>query len=495
MNLFLYSKYKHISVNRKSILYCLIIVFTFINYIGLAQPDQSFISWYGEQIEETKTATYFTDNLNSATSSFNLESLNQDFTSEFFLKSEYTDSYYKILCNYNQQSLFSVLAKWFSYKDTYESLCEKHSIPLELAVLPLALSAMNIKAVNDDGNTGLWQLHYLIAVKYGLRIESFYDERIDPVLSAEIAFKHLKNLYQITGNWTMAIISYTTGMPEFRKAKDQCNCNNPDSLLLFIPQKHQYTYPMFMAWLQITDYYKDYTDILPQVSANPISETVEITDRVHIEQIQGLIGITLNQIREYNPLITDAVIDGRKESVPFNLPPEITEKYNLLKDSIPKFLDTIYFPKPQSVEITYTETGGIAYNPGSNYERIDYIICSGDNLGAIANRFDVNISELRDWNALNGNTIYAGKKLFIYKPVEEASKYRNISQNEVKKNEKSPIPEGSIEIVYEVKSGDSPYTIAKNFDGVSDKDIMSWNNISNPSKLQLGQKLKIYITE
>jgi membrane-bound lytic murein transglycosylase D len=482
-------------VNRKSITYFLIIAFTFLYSVSLSQPDNLFIKWYAEQIEATKSSTIFNGDINLSVNDSVLLNFDNHYLSNKFLPSKHTKSYYNMIVDYDTESVLTIIAAWYSYKNKYESLCNKLSIPRELAALPLALSAINTKSVNHKGNTGMWQLDYLPAVKYGLHIEYFYDERLDPIMSGEAGLRYLKSLFEITGNWSHAIIAYNTGMPLFRKALNKCNCTHPDSLQLYLPENYRHTYPMFLAGLQIANKLESFADQMPVFKQNNAADLVHIYDLVHLEQISSVLKIDISEINYYNPLFTDLIIDGRKKPIPLLLPTEKTSEYELLKDSIYNYLDSIYFPPPPEMIITYSESGNVLYNPGEGYERIDYVIGPGDNLGAIAENFEVELKDIRDWNGINGNTIYAGKKLYIYKPVGEANKYRNISQKETKKQEKAPIPEGSKEITYEVKSGDSPYTIAKKFDGVSDYQIMSWNNVSDPSKLQLGQKLKIYIVE
>jgi membrane-bound lytic murein transglycosylase D len=104
-----------------------------------------------------------------------------------------------------------------------------------------------------------------------------------------------------------------------------------------------------------------------------------------------------------------------------------------------------------------------------------HIIKSGESLGKIADKYNVSISNLKSWNNIKGNNIQAGKKIKIY------SDKKVIVQTELK-----PIKNGT----YEVKSGDSLFSISKQFPGVSIDDIKKWNDISGDN-IQPGMKLKI----
>jgi membrane-bound lytic murein transglycosylase D len=476
--------------NNKFITLCFV-VFVSLSIKATSQPTDSYRIWFGDQLEASAIEWKF---INQCPDFYpNLGSNN--LINDSFPNISSSQYYYQLITAENNKSTCTTISAWINYKTQFENICRELKIPTELAVLPLALSAMNTHAISISGNTGIWQLQYLIAIKYGLRIESFYDERLSPILSANAALHYIKDLYQTTANWYLAISAYSCGMPELNKAIKKCGNSSPDSLYLYLPESAKHTYPMFLAMLQLTQQYQNNIKQYPQLIAKPISAKVEITTKLHLEQISSVLQIDPIIISDYNPLFTDFVIDGRKQAVPLLLSPSKALLFEELQDSISHYLDSIYFPKPPQNQQVITESGSMAFIPGAGYERIDYLIKPGDNIGAIAETYDIDVTDLRDWNGISGNTIYAGKVLYIYKPEADAQKYRSISKKESVKPEKSAIPEGSNEIIYTVKSGDSPYTIAKKYEGVSDNDILNWNGISDPSKLQVGQKLKIYITE
>ena len=93
----------------------------------------------------------------------------------------------------------------------------------------------------------------------------------------------------------------------------------------------------------------------------------------------------------------------------------------------------------------------------------------------IADKYNVSISELKKWNNIKGNNIQAGKKLKIYSDKKIIAKTESKSNNDG---------------TYTVKSGDSLFSISKQFPGVSIDDIKKWNDISGDN-IQPGMKLKI----
>jgi membrane-bound lytic murein transglycosylase D len=125
---------------------------------------------------------------------------------------------------------------------------------------------------------------------------------------------------------------------------------------------------------------------------------------------------------------------------------------------------------------------------GSEYKKIEYVVQKGDNLGSIATKFGVEINELKIWNKMQTNMLSIGKSLIV-------------SQNEValitdkaKINPfktKSSIARTSENVVdYYVKKGDSLFSIAKKYPGVTISDLKKWNDIRS-EEIQPGMKLKI----
>ena len=104
------------------------------------------------------------------------------------------------------------------YCPIFEQALEKEGLPLELKYLPVIESALNPNAVSRVGATGLWQ--FMLGTAKGLQLEvnSLVDERRDPYRSSEMAAKYLKTLYNMYGDWSLAIASYNCGPGNVNKA-------------------------------------------------------------------------------------------------------------------------------------------------------------------------------------------------------------------------------------------------------------------------------------
>jgi len=177
-----------------------------------------------------------------------------------------------------------------------------------------------------------------------------------------------------------------------------------------------------------------------------------------------------------------------------------------LQDSIFAYKDSIFFDPGKKVASPqrYTSSNRVDLPP-DKYDKLSYTVKSGDNVGYIADWFDIRASDLRYWNNISRNLIRVEQKLVIYKPKGTSARYRELddmsfaekqnfagravsSGNTASTEDKGDAMEY---ITYRVRQGDSLWEIAKKYPGVSETDISRLNNISNAKKIQPGQILKI----
>ena len=134
------------------------------------------------------------------------------------------------------------------------------------------------------------------------------------------------------------------------------------------------------------------------------------------------------------------------------------------------------------------------------HEAITYTVQSGDFLGRISDKMGVGLSDLRKWNQLRDNTIYPGQELIVWLPLKKVAAMQeatSTSADSSKEKEKFPGEEAPVNaantnskfINYEVKAGDTLWSIARQFPGVSADNIQTWNAVSGVIKP--GETLKI----
>ena len=121
-----------------------------------------------------------------------------------------------------------------------------------------------------------------------------------------------------------------------------------------------------------------------------------------------------------------------------------------------------------------------------------YVVRSGDYLGRISSRTGASVSDIRKWNKLKGNTIYPGQKLTVWMPKGKEVQPENVAVAP-KKEEKKELATKSTEdgsfLTYEVKPGDTLWSIAQKFPGVSADNLKSYNKMD--ALIKAGEQLKI----
>lgn len=111
----------------------------------------------------------------------------------------------------NKKSFELALRRANYYMPLIKPIVQKHGLPEELTLLPVIESAFNNFAVSKSGAAGLWQFIPSTARRYDLRVDQYVDERFDVIKATDAAMRYLKDLYNMFGNWELALASYNCG--------------------------------------------------------------------------------------------------------------------------------------------------------------------------------------------------------------------------------------------------------------------------------------------
>ncbi len=408
------------------------------------------------------------------------------------------------------------------YFPIFEEALVKYDLPMELKYLPIIESALNPGANSSASAVGLWQFMYGTGRMYKLEINTFVDERRDPIKATDAAVRYLRDLYNIYQDWHLVIAAYNCGPGNVNKAIKRSG-DKKDYWKIYdrLPKETRGYVPAFIAANYVMNYYQSH-NIFPKSPDFPIiTDTLMVNSYLQFKQISEVIGISVDLIRTLNPQYRRDVIPASTEK-PYSLvlPADQISSYLENETIIHDHRRMEFFPNN---EIANPQTNYASVSPSNikGRDKITYVVKKGDNVGTIASWYRVRTSDLTYWNNIRKNLIKIGQNLTIYVPEgqgEHYAKLNKMSFNEKQRSlnvrpETSHAPtvarvektttvesnkaknETSSEktefVYYKVRKGDNFWTIAKKFPGVSNHEIMKLNNISQANSLKVGQVLKI----
>lgn len=339
-----------------------------------------------------------------------------------------------------RRSLVSnMLALHDYYGDIFIEELEKEGLPLELQYLPVIESAINPNAVSRAGATGLWQFMPATAKGLGMEVSTLVDERRDARESSRNAARYLKQLYQIYGDWSLAIAAYNCGPGNVNKARRRAGEANSDfwEIYNFLPKETRGYVPAFIAANFVMNYHDDYGIHRPVIKRPLITDTVEVHERVHFNQIANVLNIPVAEIRMLNPQYRKDVIPGSPNR-PYllTLPSQqvlsyISSRNEILAYDADKYTprSTVQLgrsknkrkdedsekdqPEKNKSEETVTEQNGHQPVVADDVNKITHTVGRGEDLGSIAKQYGVSATDIKKWNNLRRGKVREGAKLVI----------------------------------------------------------------------------------
>lgn len=379
------------------------------------------------------------------------------------------------------------------YFPIIEEVLDKHNLPLELKYLAVVESALNPTALSRVGACGLWQFMLPTGKIYGLEINSLLDERRDPKKATEAACKYFEDMYAIYGDWNLVLASYNCGPGNVNKAIRRAGGKTDFwDIFPYLPKETRSYVPLFIAANYIMNYYCDHNICPLQTSLPLATDTIMVNEMLHLQQVSEVLNVDIEQLRALNPQYKRDIIPGNTEPSVLRLPAATTYAYVDKEDSINKHRveDLLANCLPENK---------------ATQERITHIVGAGENIYTIANRYGVTPKDIRKWNGLGSNRLAKGRRLKLHVDNGGVAFASNVKKEETVKKvttasakKATPVTTKSNTIAkastrnveYKVRSGDSLYSIARKYPGVSTDDLQKANGLSS-ADIRPGQVLKI----
>lgn len=397
------------------------------------------------------------------------------------------------------------------YFPIFEESLAAQNIPLEIKYLAVVESALNPRAVSRVGATGLWQFMYQTGKQYGLKVDTYEDERSDPLKASKAATQYMKNMYTIFGDWDLVLASYNTGPGNVAKAiRRSGGKQNYWNIRPYLHKETQGYLPAFLATMYIFEYHKEHGIKPDRAIANHFAtDTVMIKNAMTFKQISDLLDIPVAELQFLNP-------SYKREEIPFitgenhylRLPVNKVAVFTSNEDKIYAFVKYESNKRERPYERLASRNTNESDNEGT-ISRIKYHkVRKGDSLSEISDRYGITMSELKKWNHLRSNKAPMGRRLKIITKEAVASKENKVTKpDSASVKESTAVASNTVKIYKEekvisykdvvkyhkVKRGDNLGEISDKY-GVSVAELKKWNKLRN-NNLIAGANLKIIKNE
>ena len=305
------------------------------------------------------------------------------------------------------------------YFPIIEETLRRYDLPLELKYVAIIESAFNPRAESRVGAKGMWQFMYRTAISYGLRIDSYADERMDPIASIDAAARYFKDAYRIFGDWSLAISSYNCGSGNVNKAIKRAGGRRDFwSIYTYLPRETRGYVPAMVGAMYAFRYANEYGLKPAPMSLPTYVDTFHIHKNLHFGQISEVLGIPLADVRDLNPQYYQDIVPGAHSEEVNRLPFNYSSAFLDMQDSINRYKTDVFFATKvedgrETVNGRPVQTARPSASAKSQW--VYYKVKSGDNLGKIARKYHTSVRQLKSWNNLKSDRIAIGQRLKVGK--------------------------------------------------------------------------------
>lgn len=318
----------------------------------------------------------------------------------------YVQRYIDIYTIERREQVSQMLGLAQLYFPLFDEMLLKYNLPLELKYLAVVESALNPLAVSPSGAVGLWQFLLHTGRMFNLEVNSYVDERRDPILSTRAACRYLDYLYRIFDDWHLVMAAYNAGPGVVKNAITRAN-GNTDFWEIYphLPEAPQNYVSAFIAAAYIMQNAADHGiyPTLPIINYEH-RDTVHVTNAASFKEISNATNVSIDLLRFLNPSF-------HKDFIP---QPEEYSVLHLSLDAIELFI--------KNEELIYDTTPGKGkyqradneMGSTKNKHRVVHIVKSGEYLHKVAIDYRCTVDDILIWNPNAIGSLSPGDSLTMW---------------------------------------------------------------------------------
>jgi membrane-bound lytic murein transglycosylase D len=408
----------------------------------------------------------------------------------------------------------SMMEKMPLFFPLFEKTLQKHGLPTELKYLSMIESGLNPKAISRARAGGLWQFMPATGREFGLYQDTYIDERFEPVKATEAACTYLKQLYNIFGDWELALASYNTGPGNVKRAMRRSHGTTFWTIYNVLPKETRSYVPQYVAMNYMMNYGNDHGIYAENPEYIIPNDTIHVNGYIDLVTFCQTSGIALEELEKLNPQLTKSTLPDQTRDFVLKIPSVkytyLVSNRDMIMDSCTKKFSQAMLARVDSTrldslgnKIAFPYAGvreegdedDFSENTASDktYTRVvskksSHVVRRGETLLSISRKFRVEIAELKKWNHLRSSGIRKGQKLVVYQDVKQVIKSETAVA--VGREEKvKPRNKHARHRYHTVQHGDTLWTISQRY-GLPLNHLKRTNKIRG-NEIKPGQKLII----
>ncbi|TKC04159.1 lytic transglycosylase domain-containing protein [Pedobacter frigoris] len=311
------------------------------------------------------------------------------------------------------------------YFPIFEKALKSLNIPEEIKYLPIIESSMNPHAVSRVGATGLWQFMFGTAKGYGLNMDNFVDERKDPIQASYAAAAYFRDAYEELGDWLLAIAAYNCGMGNVRRAVEKADSRDFWEIRKYLPQETRNYVPAFIAAVYVMKCSEKHQIRYQRPSYIKITDTIQVNKFVSIPDLARALSMEEEELCALNPSYKKKIVNGTDLSPKRIIVPKVSlanfaQIYELLNSDADTDMNVI---------LASTDDRRVMKKASAAKAKPSYLyhkVAPGQSLGLIADKYHVEVQDLKVWNKLKGTTIVPGQRLKVFNSQAEKGALKRV---------------------------------------------------------------------
>ncbi len=347
----------------------------------------------------------------------------------------------------------------------------EEGLPQDLAMVAFIESSFLPLARSKASAHGIWQFMPRTGRQYGLRSNGIVDERRDPEKSTRAAARYLAYLYEIFGDWYLALAAYNAGEGKILRAMNRTGARDFWALASTnaIRKQTKNYVPAFLGSVLISKNPAHYGFVV--VPDPPLEfDTVRLDRSISLEDLAKASAFPLEDFQTLNPELLSLVTPQQPEGYELKVPSGTQETLSLASAAVPT-------TRPPEFRT--------------------HVAKKGDTLPKIARRYGVSVSSLASANALSTRSRVArGQVVMVPEKAKKTGKGgksaspAKVASAKPKKARTPPATSASAAQSYRVKSGDTLYQIALRH-GTTVAEMLAINGLGGSGLIKPGDSLKI----